>query len=163
MARGLFLAYGLRVGQDRHLKELFKRYREAIHHTGEAMQRLGVTEACTRCALEGMGSCCFAGVENNYDAVLLFINLFFGCELTESPEIAGKCLFVGKEGCKLVARHYYCLRFFCDELRAALGSAGVGCLNETIGRELGLGLELEHGLRQFWRRLQRDNFLAGRS
>lgn len=130
---------------------LCSRYREAIGQTGEMMQNLGVAAACGHCAGIGPGSCCFAGVEKNYDVVLLLINLLLGNPPIQAGEIEGKCRFVGQVGCQLLARHYYCQCFLCDDLKTALGGAGVQCLNDTVARELAVGWELEQAL-QLWLR-----------
>ena len=147
-ARRLFRLWAPQLGQETWLGELLDRYRQTIGQTGEMMDHLGVTAACGHCALKGAGSCCFPGVENNYDQVLLLINFLLGYPPPETGEIKGKCLFVGKTGCKLLARHYYCQRFLCEELKAELGEAAVQRLNEIVMQEIVVGWEVERALRE---------------
>ncbi len=150
-AQRLFRLYASQLRQEAWFGELVDRYREAIDQTGKMMHNLGVVAGCKHCALIGAGSCCFSGVENNYDVVLLLINFLLGHPPPETGEIKGKCLFVGKAGCKLLARHYYCQCFLCDDLKTALGKAAVQCLNETVAQEIAAGWEVEQILRQWLR------------
>ncbi len=148
-AQRLFHLYAPQLGQEAWLGEFWDRYRQSIDQTGMMMYHLGVAAACGHCALKGAGSCCFPGVENNYDEMLLFINSLLGYPPPEIGEVKGKCLFVGKTGCKLLARHYYCQRFLCDDLKAELGEAAVHRLNETVAQELAVGWEVEQVIRQW--------------
>jgi hypothetical protein len=152
-ARRLFGLCAVPMGKIASWREVLDRYGQAIAHTGTTMHHLGVAAACGHCALQGHGSCCFAGVENNYDSVLLLINLLVGYPPPEKAEIRGKCLFVGKQGCKLLARHYYCQRFLCDDLKADLGKEAVQHLNDTVAQELAIGLEVEQNLRQWLKKV----------
>ena len=153
-AQRLFLLYAPRLRQEAWLDELLDRYRHAIGQTGEMMNHLGVVAACGQCALKGAGSCCFLGVENNYGTVLLLINIILGYPPPEIGEIKGKCLFVGKHGCKLLARHYYCQRFLCNDLKTALGEAAGQRLTETVAQELVVGWEMEQAISQWLRQVK---------
>lgn len=153
-ARRLFQLFASASGQEGSVNELLDRYRQAIAQTGKAMHSLGVAAACEDCALKGGGSCCFPGVEHKYDEILLLINFLLGHPPPETAEVEGKCLFVGRQGCKLSARHYYCQRFLCDDLQAALGEAAVRHLTETVARELAVGWEVEQALRQWVKKVE---------
>jgi hypothetical protein len=135
------------------LVELLEHYGKAIAHTGQTMHDLGVAAACERCARHGGESCCFSGVENKYDKILLLINFLLGYPPPETAEIKGKCLFVGKHGCRLLARHYYCQRFLCDDLKAELGEAAMEHLNGIVAQELAVGWEVEQALRQWFKKV----------
>jgi len=153
-ARRLFRQSASALVHEGPLAELLKRYRQAIAQTAKIMHYLGVAAACEHCALKGGGSCCFPGVENKYDNVLLLINYLLGYPPPEAVEIKEKCLFLGKQGCKLLARHYYCQRFLCDDLKAELGEEGVQHLNETVALELAVGWEVEQALRQWLKKVE---------
>ena len=153
-ARCLYRLFALPLGREASLDELLDRYCQAIAQTGKTMHSLGVAAACEHCALKAGGSCCFPGVENKYDKVLLLINFLLGYPPPETAEIKGKCLFVGKQGCKLLARHYYCQRFLCDDLKAELGEAAVQHLTETVAQELAIGWEVEQTLRQCLKKVE---------
>lgn len=150
-AESLYARCGPAAGQVPQIRALLTRYGAAIAETRALMQRLGITAWCAACALEGFGSCCFSGVENQYDPLLLLVNLLLGCQLPAAQEIPGKCFFVGPYGCKLLARHYYCLRYLCPELLAYLGPSGSQAICAAVGAELSVGWELEQTLRQ-WQR-----------
>jgi hypothetical protein len=150
-AQRIFRLCGSQLRQESWFGGVIDRYREAIDQTGKMMYKLGVAAACERCAQKGAGSCCFSGVENNYNVVLLLINFLLGHPPPETGEIKGKCLFVGKGGCKLLARHYYCQCFLCNDLKAELGGAAAQCLNQTVAQEIAVGWEVEETLRQWLR------------
>jgi len=154
-ARRLFRLYALPLGKDASLGEVLDRYCQAIAQTGKTMHYLGVTAACEHCALKAGGSCCFLGVENKYDKVLLLINFLLDYPPPETAEIKGKCLFVGKQGCKLLARHYYCQRFLCDDLKAKLGEEAIQHLTETVAQELVVGWEVEQALRKWLKKIEK--------
>ncbi len=154
-ARRLFWLWALSSAHETPMDELLDRYGQAIAQTGKTMQHLGVTAACAHCALRGGESCCFAGVEQKYDKVLLLINFLLGYPPPEKGLIKGKCLFVGDQGCRLSARHYYCQRFLCDHLKAELGEEAVHHLNETVAQELAVGWEVEQTLRQWLKKVEK--------
>jgi hypothetical protein len=153
-ARRLFRLYALPLGHEVPLHELLDLYGQSIAQTGKTMHYLGVAAACGHCALKAGGSCCFPGVEHKYDEVLLLINFLLGYPPPETAEIKDKCLFVGKPGCKLLARHYYCQRFLCDDLKAELGPEAVQHLNEIMAQELAVGWEVEQTLRQWLKKAE---------
>ncbi len=155
-ARRLFRLHALPMGHEAPREELLDRYCQTIAQTGQKMHYLGVAAACQHCAINVGDSCCFPGVENNYDKILLLINFLVGYPPPELAEIKGKCLFVGKQGCKLLARHYYCQRFLCDDLKAELGAEAVQNLNETVAQELAVGWEVEQALRQWLKKVEED-------
>jgi hypothetical protein len=146
-AQRLLRLYAFKLDKEAWSSLLLYRYRQAIGQTNEMMEKLGVAGACGGCAQKGAGSCCFLGVENKYDEMLLLINALLGHPPPKTREIEGKCLFVGKTGCKLLARHYYCQHFLCDELKLQIGEAAVRRLNETVAQELAVGWEVEQTLR----------------
>lgn len=154
VARSLFRLNAFALVHEAPLAELLERYRQAIAQTGKMMHYLGVAAACEHCALKGGGSCCFPGVENNYDKVLLLINFLLGYPPPETLEIKEKCLFLGKQGCKLLARHYYCQRFLCDELKAELSEESLQHLNDTVAHELAVGWEVEQAMRQWLKKVE---------
>ncbi|MFP3867722.1 MAG: hypothetical protein ACLFUU_06135 [Desulfobacteraceae bacterium] len=148
-ANRLYERFGEAIRRDRRIGPCLDCYGQAIRQTRELNRRLGITAACTVCAREGPGSCCFPGVENQYDWGLLLVNRLLGVNLPESQEISGKCFFLGPWGCKLMARHYYCQRFLCPELQERLGPALCQQIRQTIEAELAVGWELEQSV-SFW-------------
>jgi hypothetical protein len=146
-ARTLFERLRHVLGQQPEWFRLLSRCGEAIDATQGLMQKMGVTAACTVCAGQGLGSCCFEGIEEGYDPVLLLINLLAGADLPDAREIPGSCFFVGREGCKLRARYYFCLHYFCPTLQEELGPVTKQELLRAVGRELASCWELERALR----------------
>jgi hypothetical protein len=149
-ARMLFERCRHALGHQPELLRLLSLYGEAIGETQALMQRVSVTEACTDCAQQVAGSCCFEGIESGYDHMLLLINLLMGCTIPEFREVPDSCFFVGKTGCKLQARYYYCVHYLCPALQAALEPNAKHRLLSLVAKELAAGLELERALRGFF-------------
>jgi len=140
-----------RWAEDRSLQEAtaegIEEYRRAIASTSREMDRAGVIGACTSCAAGPGGSCCFYGVEDWYDDVLLLINLLLGVSPPERREVSDGCFFVGEKGCRLLARHAFCVNYICPPLDKSLDRVERNRLFAVSGRELLCGWELEKTLR----------------
>ena len=148
-AESLFAFHGEVMALDAGIRSLVTGYREAISETGEAMNGMGVVEACTVCAARCRDGCCFMGIEDGYDHILLMVNLLLGGSLPHHGELPGCCYFVGSKGCTLIARYYFCLHYFCPDLMKSLGSARVTTLLATVGIELSIGWRLEKAVRDW--------------
>lgn len=137
--------FGAQLPVDTALEVLFETYRDLIRKTDALMIESGVVSACSRCAVE-KGSCCFAGMDDGYGALLLYVNLLMGSELSEKADFPRSCRFVGKAGCRLKARHSFCLNYFCPDLRESLGEKEVERIQRSVGEQLLAGWELERAL-----------------
>jgi hypothetical protein len=155
-ARALFERFRHGLGHQPKLLRLLSLYGEAIGETQMLMQQVSVTAACTDCAKQGAGSCCFEGIESGYDYILFLINLLMGCTIPDFREVPGSCFFVGKTGCKLQARYYYCVHYLCPALEAALGPSAKRGLLSLVGKELAAGWELERALQEFFIKNQQN-------
>ena len=144
-AKAFYDAYGAALREDERVHELLEKYRNAIACTYEAMTEKGILKACSQCAHGPSGSCCFEGVEDWYDPVLLLINLLLDVPLPSRREIPKACFFVGQEGCKLRGRYAFCVNFLCPNLSC---EAKTGNLCRTAGEELLCGWELEKEIRR---------------
>jgi hypothetical protein len=129
--------------EDPEVRLALDRYREAIRRTGDSMRTGGVVAACTACAVDGPGSCCFQDIEHCYDPVLILINLLLGCDVPDTAETDGECFFLGEEGCRLVARYAFCLNYLCPFLNESLDPETKSRLLHAVGEELDLGWKLE--------------------
>ncbi len=148
-AKRLYARYSeARTNQD-GLGALFEMYGNAVRKTQEVMERLRVTEICSVCACEESGSCCFQGVEEWYDHILVFMNLVLGRQIPEFREVPGGCLFVGSRGCKLIARHSFCVNYLCPPLKNSIRTPPMERLLSVSGDELFQGWELERAVRQW--------------
>jgi len=142
----LYNAYGSVLLADQTVQGLLENYRKAIALTHEAMAEEGVLKACAQCAQGPSGSCCFEGVEDWYDSVLLLINLLLDVPMPSQREIPEACFFVGRKGCKLSGRYAFCVNFLCPKLSEATKS---GKLRRSTGEELLCGWELEKEIRRW--------------
>jgi hypothetical protein len=144
-AKAFYDAYGNALREDQRVQDLIEDYRKAIARTYEAMAEEGILKACSQCAQGPSGSCCFEGVEDWYDPVLLLINLLLDVPLPSQREIPKACFFVGQGGCKLLGRYAFCVNFMCPKLGAEMKN---GKLLHTTGEELLCGWELEKEIRR---------------
>ncbi len=148
-AKRLYELYGEVFYREGRLGKLFEAYRKAIGRTQGVMAEVGVVEGCTACAREGAGSCCFQGVEDWYDHTLLLMNLILGIQIPESREVPGACLFVGRKGCRLLARHSFCVNYICPRLKGVIQGPGMETLLSVSGNELWCGWEIEQSIRKW--------------
>jgi hypothetical protein len=146
-AKALYRRYGEERARDPRLREYLNRYRFAIENTHGAMREFGLARMCTVCAGSRFGSCCFRGVEEWYDHIILLINLLFGVEVPEEVEIPGGCLFLGPAGCKFLARNSFCVNYLCPTVKPLLKMSKVKELGVIAGKELSRGWELEKEIR----------------
>jgi len=144
----LFQEYGTVILRDPVSASLLNRYKTSIHRSFIIMREVGVIGACLSCAGVHTSGCCFSGVEEWYDCILLLINLLLEKDLPLEAELFDSCHFVGKNGCKLTARHSFCVNFLCPNLLKTLTRDQNDALLKTIGRELQTGWEVERMLRR---------------
>lgn len=150
-ARLLHEQFGAELMADSGVLELIEKYRDAIDRTAMTMQTMGIDRACALCAADVPGGCCFPGIAEGYDHLLLLINLLYGHPLPDTAELAECCMFVGEKGCMLLARYYYCVQFLCPRLHEMLDPGDVKALLCLVGDEIHAGWELERLLRAWLR------------
>ncbi|MEW6665640.1 MAG: hypothetical protein AB1512_10540 [Thermodesulfobacteriota bacterium] len=146
-AKRLHTDYGEAMLADPELAPLIERYRGAFLNTRAIMEQEGIFTACAACAARVEGGCCFCGVEEWYDSMLLLINLLLGTQIPLSGNLAEGCLFVGPGGCRLTAKHSFCLNYLCPALKSGLQAGAETRLLAVIGEELLRGWDLERGIR----------------
>jgi hypothetical protein len=147
-ARILRSSPGARLSHDESLGRLLSAYRDAIEATGRVMRRTGMVDTCSLCASGPWGSCCFEGVEQWYDEVLLLINLLLGARLPDRRQLPGHCFFLGSRGCALLGRHSFCINYLCPSLSRELDQEQKRQFLSIAGGEILSGWELERYLRQ---------------
>ncbi len=141
-ARRLYQLFGPACRHDATICSLTEKYLELIRRTDSLMHESGVVDACTRCA-ESKGSCCFREMGESYGFQQLLTNLLLGVPLPEQADFPETCHFIGEKGCKLKAKHSFCLNYFCPELKELLGKEMIGKLERIVGEQLWAGWELE--------------------
>jgi len=140
---------------DENVRALVLSYRAGIEATGAAMSCEGIDAACSACARRHPSGCCFSGIESGFDEILLLLNLLMGCPLPEARHMEGSCFFVGENGCRLLARYYFCLHYFCPELENALGEVRMRALRRQVDRQLLAGWKAENAVRS-WIRARKE-------
>jgi hypothetical protein len=145
----LYGRYAKSLMADGNVRTLVERYGAGIEQTAAAMNGEGIGEACGECARQNPSGCCFSGIEEGYDDILLLLNMLLGCALPESREERGSCFFVGERGCRLRARYYFCLHYFCPALKTSLGERRISVLQKQVGLELHAGWQAEEAVRRW--------------
>ncbi|HEC31363.1 MAG TPA: hypothetical protein ENI41_02610 [Deltaproteobacteria bacterium] len=153
LARDLFGIAGTTLMNDKHIRGLLAEVIEKARTSRQVMQELRINELCRQCDEEEGGSCCGAGIENRYDAVLLLLNLLAGVNLPASRFDEKSCYFLGPEGCVLKIRHTLCVNFLCDKIEENLSLEELVRLQEVIGEEIDLTFVLYEAVRKFLRSL----------
>lgn len=135
-ARRLFEVWGNSFRQDPSIGALLRKLGNCIETTRQSMVTLGVAAACKNCEENEGGSCCGSGIENKYEVVLLLINLLLGCSVQDHEPFGNSCLFLGKKGCTLTARHVLCVNYICNTLQKKLTREELIALQTCAGEEL---------------------------
>jgi len=150
-AKRLYANYGKDLLSDLGFMKVLDDYEKAIEDTARAMTSLSIWKMCAICGNSPKGSCCAPEVAIWYDAELVFVNLLMGCDVEKGQFYKDHCFFLGKNGCILKARHYYCVHYLCPEIKAILSAAELDMLYRTIGREILTGSNVLHYFEQ-WRK-----------
>jgi len=138
--------FGLACLDDPESSRLLRDLRELIHRTRATMVQSGVVSACTRCATNGKGSCCFREMGESFGSIELFVNLVLGSALPEETAFPESCHFVGDGGCRLQAPQSFCLNYFCPELKETLGEEAICNIQLQVGKQLLVAWKLERAL-----------------
>lgn len=148
-AETIFDAYGRELLSDREIKSLLEVYRQSIRQTWMQMEETGVVVECTDCAINDGGSCCGRGIEDHFDVALLLINLLMGCRLPSSRWDETGCWFLGKQGCRIVARHVICVNYICRRLYDKLDDRELRFLQQKMIEETDAGFVLEEAIKKW--------------
>jgi hypothetical protein len=128
--------------RDGAVETLLKKLQEAIHDSHREMAHAGIMEVCRLCEQEGGGSCCGLGMENKYTGIILLINLLLGHSIPSRRYDPSGCFFLGKEGCRLLARQVICINYLCKEITDRVNPRNIIPLREKEGIEVGLLFQL---------------------
>jgi hypothetical protein len=122
--------------RDERSVALLSRFKEAVRSSRTAMAAAGVADECRTCEEREGGSCCGAGLEDKYDGTLLLINLLLGIQLPKQRSDPPSCLFLGPDGCLLIARHVICVNYLCKKTEDRINPSKIAALREKEGVEL---------------------------
>ena len=122
--------------RDNGIVEHLGRLREAIDASHTVMAEAGLVDECKNCEEREGGSCCGAGLENKYNGVLLLLNRLLGVELPKQRYDPLSCLFLGQNGCLLLARHVICVNYICKKISDRIDPSRIAALREKEGVEL---------------------------
>ena len=141
-----------RLLHDQSLAELLEALKNAVHRSRERMLCTGVVALCRECEEKEGGSCCGAGLEKHYSAMLLLINRLLGVILPSQREDPSSCFFLSSSGCRLVARHVLCINYLCYKITSRTKPEQLASLREAEGEEILLLFRVNEKLK---RRLKR--------
>jgi hypothetical protein len=124
--------------RDEKLAEGLVALKRAIGRSRERMARIGIVDLCRACEEHEGGSCCGAGIEKHYSAILLLLNLLLDAKIPHSRHDPSSCFFLTKDGCQLFARHVLCVNFLCHKVTSLIPPEKIADLRKEEGTELEL-------------------------
>lgn len=111
----------------------------------QRMGELRLADSCQACAAASpTGGCCSQFMGGESDAILLLLNLLAGRVLDRAAADPGECFFLGRRGCVLRYKPFFCLNYLCLAIVAQRGGAAMTSLNLATGRLL----QLQYGAEQ---------------
>ncbi len=138
--------------KDEKIAVLLSDFKLAANASRKQMNNSGVVALCRQCDQEEGGSCCGRGLEDRYDAWLLLINRLLGVSLPVKRQQADGCLFLGKKGCLLKARHVICINYVCKKITSSVQPSILNGLREVEGREIEALFELNEQVKGAFRK-----------
>lgn len=158
LAHRLFAEFGAQFLSLATLQDHLKTLRLRQDDVQRCMAESGMPTICQNCARSNAsGGCCSHAMTDENDAVLLLFNLLAGAPVELQRNEGAECLFLGKEGCSLQFKPYFCLNYLCRRLRLLTSPAILGRLE----RASGLLLQEQYAVEQLLLRLL-DGFAAKR-
>lgn len=121
---------------DERSVALFNHLKGAVRASRTTMALTGVADECRACEEREGGSCCGAGLEEKYNRTLLLINLLLDVQLPIRRFDPLSCLFLGPDGCLLIARHVICINYLCKKIEDRIDASKIAILREKEGVEL---------------------------
>ena len=101
------------------------------------MEESGMPAFCHCCARSSeSGGCCSLAMTEENDAVLLLLNLLAGSPVKLQRSGGTECLFLGKTGCSLRFKPFFCLNYLCRQLRENTNPTELIKLEQATGRLL---------------------------
>lgn len=152
LARKMLTEWGEALRDDPAVAARLEDLLSKADATFSVMVDVGVVETCRHCDEEEGGSCCGAGIEKRYGAVLLLLNLLLGCSLPTSRSVWNGCLFLGPRGCTLKIRHVLCVNYLCAKVCERLTHEGRMLLQDVSGEELDATFAVHEAVKRFMNR-----------
>lgn len=116
-----------------HLLLLAQRWRRVR----ERMADLRLAASCHACAeASPTGGCCSQFMSGESDALLLLLNLLVGRQVSGAEAEKGECCFLGRRGCGLRYKPFFCLNYLCTAINTKSSVTGLASLAEVSGQLL---------------------------
>lgn len=141
-----------RLLEDQGLAGLLESLKTAVRRSHERMAGTGIVALCRECEEKEGGSCCGAGLEKHYTALLLLINRLLGAALPRKREDPSSCFFLSSSGCTLLARHVLCINYVCGKITSRTPPDRLAALREAEGEEILLLFQVNEKLRKLMKR-----------
>lgn len=102
------------------------------------MSAMDFGHVCSNCAAKPTGGCCGKDFVNGNDTIQLLMNLMAGVPVSFCQGNDKECLFLGKSGCTLSFKPFFCLNYDCQSIKdcaSADGSGRYDLMRGTLLRE----------------------------
>ncbi len=102
------------------------------------MSAMDFGRVCSTCAGKPKGGCCGKDFVNENDTIQLLMNLMAGVPIAFCHDNDKECLFLGKSGCTLSFKPFFCLNYDCQSIKECASDEGLsryGLMRGTLLRE----------------------------
>ncbi len=137
LAHELLTEYGERLLSHATLRNHLEACRVLQDDVRLCMKKCRMPAFCQACATtSATGGCCSLAMTDENDAVLLLLNLLTGGPVELQTSGGTECLFLGKAGCSLRFKPFFCLNYLCRQLRDTMHPTELLKLERATGRLL---------------------------
>jgi hypothetical protein len=90
------------------------------------MSAMHFGRVCSSCAGKANGGCCGKDFINENDTIQLLMNLMAGVSVAFCHSNDNECLYLGKFGCTLSFKPFFCLNYDCQSIKECASDEGSG-------------------------------------
>ncbi len=149
LAESILKEYGEEILKRPKIKALIEELKRYIKERKEKMNSCGMIDICRACE-EKEGSCCGKGIEEKYDEFMLLLNMLLGCNIPKERYKEDSCLFLGKNGCILLAPHVLCINYICKKIKEGISKHNLSELRQIEGNIIFTIFNLKEELLHFF-------------
>jgi len=125
--------YGVELKKDGRLAGQLEQLRELAMAMKKQMAGMEMFQLCSQCGSRPEGGCCSIYMANENDAIQLLINLLLDGDVAFQRNDGFECYFLGKEGCSLICKPFFCLNYNCRKILERARKQELMALEKTTG------------------------------
>ena len=145
LSRQLHERFGPHLEADAKFRGILAEMVQLVVDLDEVMRGMQLFVLCGACGSQPSGGCCSAEMANETDAILLWMNLLAGRQVTAVRDDGFECCFLGTAGCSLLFKPMFCLNYNCEKIKKGSGLEKMRQLEQGGGRLL----QAQYAMEQF--------------